>query len=263
MAGAGLALGGHLTQTLFRNPLAGPDVLGLTSGASLFVALVILGGWGSGGWSVALAASIGAAIVFLLVLTLSRKIPGNNGLLIVGLMMSALVSSVVAILQYISSVEALKIFTIWTLGNVSSAHGQDLWILAGGLLAACLLAYSIIKQANAWMLGEAYLTSMGLRTGTFRWTVLLATCLIVGSITAFCGPIAFVGIAVPHLVKRLCPTYEHQKLIPLSLMAGASLLLVCDILGNLGPAIPINALTALFGAPVIIALVMNSKTDFA
>ena len=265
LAGAGLSLCGLLTQTYFRNPLAGPDVLGLSSGAGLAVAMVLLANIGFGNWTIAGAATVGAVSVFLIVVGVAKKISGNSSLLIVGLMIGALASSVVGILQFMSRADDLQKFMLWTMGNISSTNADELWILFSFFIAGILISLTSIKSLNAWVLGERYGMTMGLNNSAFRWKTLLATCLITGSITAFCGPISFVGIAVPHFVKRIFPTNNHQQLIPLTMIGGAILLLLCDILtllpGN-GTVLPINAATALFGAPVIIWIVLRSKKEF-
>lgn len=265
LAGAGLSLGGLLTQTLFKNPLAGPDVLGLSAGSSLAVALVIMGGIGVGTWTVAGAATAGAAAVFLIVLSVSKRISNNASLLVVGLMIGALASSVVGIFQYLSQADELRMFTLWTMGNISSANANELWIMFAFTFMGAIISMLSTKSLNAWVLGEQYNQAMGMNITSFRWKTLLATCLITGSITAFCGPISFVGIAVPHFVKRIFPTNNHQQLIPLTVIGGAILLLLCDILtllpGN-GTILPINAATALFGAPVIIWIIIRSRKEF-
>jgi iron complex transport system permease protein len=265
LAGAGLSLAGLLTQTLFRNPLAGPDVLGLSMGASLAVALVLLAGLGIGIWSIAAASAVGAAGVFALVMAVSRKIASHSSLLVVGLMIGALASSVIGILQYLSRADDLQLYTIWTMGNLTSANYSELLILALFILVAALVSLSSVKSLNAWALGERYFQSIGLRVMATRWKTLLATCLITGCITAFCGPISFVGIAVPHFVKRVFPTNNHQQLIPLTLIVGAFFLLFCDILTSMPSQeiiLTINAATALFGAPVIIWIIVRSKKEF-
>jgi len=265
LAGAGLSLGGLLTQTLFRNPLAGPDVLGLSAGSSLAVALVLLASFGLGTWTIAGASTIGAAGVFLIVMMVSKKISSNSSLLIIGLMIGALASSVVGILQFMSQADDLQIFTVWTMGNVSSANANELWIMFAFILTGVIVSVISLKSLNAWVMGEDYNQTMGLNISSFRWKILLATCLITGSITAFCGPISFVGIAVPHFMKIVFPSNNHGRLIPLTVIGGAILLLFCDILtmlpGN-GTMLPINAATALFGAPVVIWIVIRSKKDF-
>jgi iron complex transport system permease protein len=265
LAGAGLSMCGLLTQTFFRNPLAGPDVLGLSSGAGLAVAVVLLSNIGFGNWTIAGAATIGAVSVFLIVVGVAKKISGNSSLLIIGLMIGALASSVVGILQFMSSADDLQKFMLWTMGNISSTNANELWIMFSFSIAGILISLTSIKSLNAWVLGERYGMTMGLNISAFRWKTLLATCLITGSITAFCGPISFVGLVVPHFVKRIFPTNNHQHLILLTMIGGAILLLLCDILtllpGN-GTVLPINAATALFGAPVIIWIVLRSKKEF-
>jgi iron complex transport system permease protein len=265
LAGAGLSLAGLLTQTLFRNPLAGPDVLGLSMGASLAVALVLLAGLGVGIWSIAAASAVGAAGVFALVMAVSRKIASHSSLLVVGLMIGALASSVIGILQYLSRADDLQLYTIWTMGNLTSTNYSELLLLALFIVVAAVVSFSSVKSLNAWVLGDRYFQSIGLRVMATRWKTLLATCLITGCITAFCGPISFVGIAVPHFVKRIFPTNNHQQLIPLTLIVGSFFLLFCDILTSLPSReiiLPINAATALFGAPVIIWIIIRSKKEF-
>lgn len=265
LAGAGLSVAGLLTQTLFRNPLAGPDVLGLSMGASLAVALTILAGLGSGIWSVAMASAFGASAVFALITMVSRKIASHSSLLVVGLMIGSLASSVIGILQYLSRADDLQLYTIWTMGNLTSANYHELLIVTLFIGAALLISLTSIKSLNTWVLGERYFQSMGMNVIATRWKALLTTCLITGCITAFCGPISFVGIAVPHFVKRIYPTNNHQHLIPLTIIIGAVFLLLCDVLTALPASeivLPINAATALFGAPVIIWIIIRSKKEF-
>jgi iron complex transport system permease protein len=226
--------------------------------------MVILGGF-SGAWSVVGAATLGASAVFLIVIAVSQRISNNASLLIVGLMIGALASSIVGILQYLSRAEDLQKFTLWTMGNISSTNKSELWIMLLLIIIGVIISITSARSLNAWVLGEHYNLAMGLSTSSFRWKVLLATCLITGSITAFCGPITFVGIAVPHFVKRIFPTNNHHHLIPLTVIVGGILLLLCDLLTLLPPGgtiLPINAATALFGAPVIIWIVIRSKKEF-
>jgi iron complex transport system permease protein len=265
LAGAGLSLAGLLTQTLFRNPLAGPDVLGLSMGSSLAVALMLLAGMGTGIWSVASASAVGAALVFGLVMVVARKVASHSSLLVVGLMIGALASAVIGILQYLSRADDLQLYTLWTMGNITSTNYQELLVLTVFILVALLLSVSSVKSLNGWVLGERYFQSIGLHVSAARWKILLATCLLVGCITAFCGPISFVGIAVPHFVRRIYPTNSHQRLIPLTIIIGAAFVLLCDILTALPSQevmLPINAATALFGAPVIIWVIVRSKKEF-
>ncbi|MBX7126371.1 MAG: iron ABC transporter permease, partial [Cyclobacteriaceae bacterium] len=174
-----------------------------------------------------------------------------------GLMMGAVTSGIVTILQYWARAEELQFFTLWTMGNIAGTGWQEIGILALMLAVSSIISLSLVKAINAWPLGDMFARSVGIHLGNTRWKVLIATSLVTGSITAFCGPIAFVGIAVPHFVRRLSPTANHQHLLPQSAVAGACLLLACDLLSQLpgeGRVLPINAITALVGAPFVIAL---------
>jgi cobalamin transport system permease protein len=266
LAGGALAAGGLQMQTLFRNPLAGPDVLGLSSGASLMVSLLILGGGKaallSGPWSIAIAASIGCGGVFLIVLVFARRLRDPASLLIVGLMIGAGTSSIVSVLQFASKADQLQNFLIWTFGNVSSMNWSEItvlfWIFGAGTIIALICA----KSLNAWILGDNYAQSLGVDLRRSRMWIIISASLLTGGVTAFCGPIAFVGLAVPHLTKLLIKTANHRVLIPHVIMAGAILVLLCDILAQLpggAKVLPLNAITALFGAPVVIWVVVRSK----
>ena len=266
LAGGALALGGLLMQTLFRNPLAGPDVLGLSSGASLAVASVVMaGGIGSllsSSLSVALAASIGCAGVFLLVLSISYRIRDNVSLLLIGLMIGAATSSLVSVIQFVSRAEDLQYYLIWTFGSMSSLNWMEIIILAIGILIGLILALVSIKPLNAWMLGDHYAMSLGIPLRRSRLLLIIGTSVLTGVVTAFCGPIAFVGLAVPHLTRLVIDTSNHKILIPAVLLAGAVIMLFCDILTRLPGndfVLPINAVTALIGAPVVIWVIVRSK----
>lgn len=266
LAGGALALGGLLMQTLFRNPLAGPDVLGLSSGASLAVAIVVMaGGIGSllsSSLSVALAASIGCAGVFLLVLSISYRIRDNVSLLLIGLMIGAATSSLVSVIQFVSRAEDLQYYLIWTFGSMSSLNWMEIIILAIGILIGLILALVSIKPLNAWMLGDHYAMSLGIPLRRSRLLLIIGTSVLTGVVTAFCGPIAFVGLAVPHLTRLVIDTSNHKILIPAVLLAGAVIMLFCDILTRLPGndfVLPINAVTALIGAPVVIWVIVRSK----
>src|SRR5690606_27869597 len=212
LAGAALGAAGLQMQTLFRNPLAGPDVLGLTSGASLAVSLLILRGSSladlPGPWSVAVVASIGCTAVFLVVLLFARRLRDPASLLIVGLMIGALASSIVSVLQFRSRSDDLQIYFIWTFGNVSSLNWPEIGVLAWILVAGLVLALTLSKPLNAWMLGDNYAQSLGIRLQRSRVLIILSASLLTGGVTAFCGPIAFVGLAVPHLARLLTPTSD-------------------------------------------------------
>ena len=267
LAGGALALGGLMMQTLFRNPLAGPDVLGLSSGASLAVAVVIMAtGTGSllfyHSFSLALAASIGCAAIFLLVLAISQRIKDNVSLLLIGLMIGALTSSIVSVLQFVSRAEDQQYYLVWTFGSISSLNWPEIQILSLAFLVGISIALISVKSLNAWLLGDNYATSMGIKLKKSRVLIIIGTCILTGAVTAFCGPIAFVGLAVPHLARLVIDTTNHKILIPAVLISGASLMLFCDVLSQFpgsGFVIPINAITSLVGAPVVIRVIVRSK----
>jgi iron complex transport system permease protein len=267
VAGSGLAVCGLLMQTLFRNPLAGPDVLGLSSGAALMVAVALLAGrlipaFAQNLWTIATAASVGCLMVFLLMMAVAHRVQHAASLLIVGLMVAATTSSAVAILQFLSSADDLQAFIIWTMGSVGGTAWNEIGVMTGFVTAGLLIAVTQTKALNSWVLGETYARSIGTPLVRARILIMLATSLTAGAVTAFCGPISFVGLAVPHLVRLALPSMQHQKLLPIVALAGACLLLACDLLTQLpGPAhrLPLNAVTALIGAPVVIWVVVRSK----
>jgi iron complex transport system permease protein len=271
LAGSGLATGGLLMQTLFRNPMAGPDVLGLTSGSSLLVAIVLLVGQFNIGisgtlfqnpWTIAIAASLGGTMVFILIISIANYVKDNTSLLIIGLMVSAATSSVVSVLQFTSQADDLQIFLIWTLGSVGSTGWKELGVLALVVVLGISIAYGLVKSLNGLLLGDNYARNLTINLGRSRFWIVVATGLLTGAVTAFCGPIAFVGLAVPHLIRLLIPVTNHKILIPAVMAGGASLLLLCDILAQLpgsAQVLPLNAVTSLIGAPVVIWLVIKSK----
>jgi iron complex transport system permease protein len=267
LAGGALALGGLLMQTLFRNPLAGPDVLGLSSGASLAVALVLMtSGLGSSlfshSFTLALAASIGCTFIFLLVLGISNRVRDNISLLIIGLMIGAATSSIVSVLQYISKAEDQQYYLVWTFGSLSSLNWGEIQILTMAVIIGATISVFSIKSLNAWLLGDNYATSLGISIKKSRLLIIIGTCILTGSVTAFCGPIAFVGLAVPHLARLLIDTTNHKILIPGVMLSGGVVMLFCDILTRFPGSdfvLPINAITALIGAPVVIWVILRSK----
>ncbi len=267
LAGAALSVSGLLMQTLFRNALAGPDVLGLTSGSSLLVALLILGGEGfsvgfATPWTVAIAASMGAAGVFLLILMISRYVNDNTSLLIIGLMIGATTASIVGVLQYVSRAEDLQAFMIWGLGSVGGTSWDEIVVLGVISFAGLVLALAMMKPLNALLLGENYANAIGVDVKRSRLLILTATSIMTGGVTAFCGPIAFVGLAVPHLVRIIVPTTNHKVLLPSVFFGGALLLLACDIIAQLPGStqvLPLNAVTSLLGAPVVIWLIIKNR----
>lgn len=268
LAGAALSASGLLMQTLFRNPLAGPYVLGVSSGASLGVALFLLGFpvLGAVGVArdigVAAAAWMGAAVILLLVMAVSARIRDIMAILILGMMFGSAATAFVDLLQYFSSDSALKSFVIWSMGSLGGlSHGQLLILavcVAGGLLMAILS----VKPLNLLLLGEGYARSMGVSVRRVRLLMFLATALLAGSVTAFCGPIGFVGIAVPHVARMLFRRADHRILLPASVLIGSNLMLFCDIVSQLPGMdliLPINTITALLGIPVVVMVVVNSK----
>ncbi len=267
LAGGALSMSGLQMQTLFRNPLAGPDVLGLSSGASLAVSLLLLGNqylypYLSGPWTIVLAATLGCVTVFMLMLVFAHRLQDSASLLIIGLMVGAGTSSIVSVLQYSSKAEALQTFLIWTFGNVGSLNWSEITVLFWIVMLGTAMVIFSSKNLNAWLLGDNYAKGLGVNLRKTRLLIILSTCLLTGAVTAFCGPIAFVGLAVPHLTKLWIDTSNHKVLVPNALMMGAILLLLCDILSQLpgdSKVLPLNAVTALFGAPVVIWVVLRSK----
>ncbi|MBR3773208.1 MAG: iron ABC transporter permease [Alistipes sp.] len=267
LAGAALAVSGLQMQTLFRNPLAGPYVLGISSGASFGVALLLLGAplLGLGGSSLiasfgmAGAAWVGAAVILTMVAILSRRIKDIMVILILGMMCSSGIDAVVQILQYLSSEGALKSFVIWTMGSLGDVTTPQLALLAVAVVIGLVLAVAVIKPLNLLLLGEQYARTMGLNIRRTRCMVFLSTTLLAGTVTAFCGPVGFIGLAVPHLARMLFREADHRILIPASALTGSAVLLVCDLISKLF-TLPINTVTALMGIPIVVWVVWRHKT---
>ncbi|WP_313807211.1 iron ABC transporter permease [Flavobacterium sp.] len=271
LAGMGLSISGLLMQTLFRNPLAGPYVLGLSSGASLGVSFVILGAGFLpaflsnillSSYGVVLASTIGSFLVLLLVLIVSQKLRDTAAILIVGLMFGSFTSAIVSVLTYFSTAEQLQKFTFWALGNLGNLSWLSLTILTVTVLTGLLLSIFSIKSLDALLLGENYARSLGLNFQKARLVIILATSLLAGSITAFAGPIAFVGLAVPHIAKLLFQTSNHRILFFSTLLIGSGIMLLCDLLSQFPGSditLPINAITSIIGAPVVIWLLLRKK----
>ena len=266
LAGSALSVTGLIMQTLFRNPLAGPYTLGVSSGASLGVALLTmlsgLGGLALSGLAVSLpiAACIGATLVLLLVLAVSRKVTNNVSLLIVGMMFGAIAGALVSLLQNFANPDALKLFIVWTLGSLSSVSWSDMQMLVPILLVGTLFVLLTLKPLNGLLLGEDYARGLGINVARTRLFIVLATGLLAGGVTAFCGPIAFIGVAVPHIARGICKTSNHRVTIPACTLIGACLLLICDVLCSLFIyPLPISTVSALFGAPVIIWIILKNK----
>ena len=268
-AGAALAASGLQMQTLSRNPLAGPYVLGISSGAGLGVALFLLGAPLLGvsahsfvqSLSIAGAAWLGAALVLLIVMAVSRRIKDIMVILILGMMFGSGVSSMVEILQYLSSEAALKSFVIWTMGSLGDVTGGNLALMLPVITAGLVLSVAVIKPLNLLLLGENYARTMGLNVQRTRTLLFLSTVLLAGTVTAFCGPVGFIGLAVPHLARMLFASADHRVLMPASMLSGAALLLVCDLISK-SLALPINTVTALMGIPVVIVVVVRNRNLF-
>ena len=272
VVGCGLSVSGLQMQTLFRNPLAGPSVLGITAGASLGVALVMLSAGTitslysikelgiSGSWLIILASSIGAAMVMLLVVTISSSLKDNVIVLIVGVMIGNITFSIISIWQYFSSPELIKDYLIWTFGSLGGVTGDQLLMLTIVVVAGTAISFLSSKLLDALLLGDNYARSMGVTVKRARLLIIGSTSLLAGGITAFCGPIGFIGIAVPHLTRALFNTSNHRVLIPGCCLVGTLLMLVCDIVAQLPGSqtvLPINVITALVGSPVVIWIIIG------
>ena len=268
LAGSALSVSGLMMQTLFRNPLAGPYTLGVSSGASLGVAfltmcstLIALPFFKTGlNFLLPVAACIGASLVLLLVLAVSRRVKSNVSLLIVGLMFGSIAGALVSLLQNFANPDALKLFIVWTLGSLSSVSWSDMQILLPILLIGIVLVLCVLKPLNGLMLGEDYARGLGINVPRTRLLIVLATGLLAGGVTAFCGPIAFIGVAVPHIARGIFRSSNHRITLPASALIGACLLLLCDVLCSLFTyPLPISTVSALFGAPMIIWIILKNK----
>lgn len=267
MAGASLSVAGLIMQTLFRNPLAGPYTLGVSSGASLGVAFLTMLGGVLSTFNVQLStiglpisAVLGASLVLLLVLAVSKRVTSNVSLLIVGMMFGSIAGALVSLLQNFANPDALKLFIVWTLGSLSSVGWADMGMLVPILLLGTLFVLLSLKPLNGLLLGEDYARGLGINVSRTRLFIVLATGLLAGGVTAFCGPIAFIGVAVPHIARGLFHTSNHRITIPASALIGACLLLVCDVLCSLFIyPLPISTVSALFGAPVIIWIILKNN----
>ncbi len=267
LAGAALSVSGLMMQTLFRNPLAGPYTLGISSGASLGVALLTMIGGVLSTFNFQLstiglpfAAVIGATLVLLLVLAVSKRVTSNVSLLIVGLMFGSIAGALVSLLQNFANPDALKLFIVWTLGSLSSVGWSDMQMLVPVLLVGTLFTLLALKPLNGLLLGEDYARGLGIHVERTRLYIVLATGLLAGGVTAFCGPIAFIGVSVPHIARGIFGTSNHRITLPASALIGACLLLVCDLLCSLFIyPLPVSTVSALFGAPVIIWIILKNR----
>jgi iron complex transport system permease protein len=271
LVGMGLSISGLLMQTLFRNPLAGPDVLGLSSGASLGVATIVLGaaflpiGLSSillSSFGIVLASSLGSFLVLLAVLAVSQRLRDTMAILIVGLMFASLTSAIIGSLTYFSTAEQLQKFTFWSMGNLGNLSWSSILILSVCVAIGLLLSLVSIKPLNALLLGENYARSLGMNYKRTRLIIIFATSILAGSITAYAGPIAFIGLAVPHIAKLVFQTSNHTILFWSTLLLGAIIMLICDSISQLPGSdltLPINAVTSIFGAPIVIWLLIRKR----
>jgi len=271
IVGSGLSISGLLMQTIFRNPLAGPFVLGISSGASLGVAILILGASFLGAnimaysfttWGLAVAASIGAFLVLASVMIAAVKVRNTMSILIIGLMFGSLTSAVISILAYFSSATQLQQFMFWSFGSLGSLSWNEIISLFIIFSIGILMVVFIIKPLNGLLIGENYARSLGINVKRTRNITLIATSILTGVITAFAGPIAFIGLAVPHIAKLLFTTSNHKTLIPAVAINGAIIMLICDSISQLPTSeyfLPINAITSLFGAPIVIWLLVRKR----
>ncbi|NDV59071.1 iron ABC transporter permease [Bacteroides sp. 519] len=267
LTGCALSVSGVMMQTLFHNPLAGPDVLGVTSGASLGVALLTFGTatlplWMITGWGQVIAAILGAVGVLLLIIVASVKIPQTVSLLIVGMMFGQFAAAIVSIMQSVSNPDTLKLFITWTFGSLSAVNWEQMSIMFPVIAGGIFMAFLLQKPLNVFLLGNNYASGLGISVARLRLLTILATALLAGTSTAFTGPIAFIGITMPHIARGLFRTANHKIILPASMLCGSVVMLLCDIISQLPGlqgTLPVNAVTALFGAPLIVWIIWKNK----
>ncbi len=273
-AGAALGVAGLIMQTLFRNPLAEPYILGVSSGASLGVALVVMTteslGWDlllaragiMGSTALVMAATLGSVAVLSVVLSCARRVESNTTLLIVGLMFGYLASALVNILMQFSVEHQMQRYVTWTFGSFGSVTWRQMGVFAATLGAGVLLALLLVKPLNAFLLGDGYARSMGVNVRRVRFWIITTAAILAGTVTAYCGPIAFLGIAVPHLCRLLWRTSDHRKLLPAVVLMGAAIALFADRVAQVPGsqiALPLNSVTSLIGAPVVVAVILRRR----
>jgi len=273
LAGSALAVCGLMLQTLFRNPLAGPSILGISDGANLGVALVMLYSGGimavgsdrSHHFSVIISAFLGAFIVLLLMLYFSSKVKSNVLVLILGIMISYLASSGISILNSYASADNVRSYVLWGMGSFSGVSISQIPFFSSGILFGLLFAVLLIKPLNALLLGENYATNLGIRVGRTRAVILLTTGLLTALVTAFCGPVTFIGLIVPHIARMFIRTSNQKWLLPATLLTGALVALLCNILTTIPfgkGVLPLNAVTPLIGAPMVIYVILKNRKSF-
>jgi iron complex transport system permease protein len=269
--GLALSLSGLQMQTIFRNPMAGPYVLGISSGASLGVAFVVLGFSGvnspsafnlAGNWILVAASWAGAGAVMLLIFFISARVKDIMTILIIGIMLSSGISAIVTVMQYFSNESMLKAYVIWTMGSLGNLTSSQMNVLIISVLAGVCISFASVKMLNALLLGEVYAGSIGLNVKSARVVIFASTCILAGSVTAFCGPVAFIGIAVPHLAKMIFSTSDHRVLVPATVLSGAVVMLVSDIISQLpgyNSVLPVNSVTSLIGIPVVLWIILRGR----
>jgi len=269
LAGAAMSVSGLLMQTLFRNPLAGPDVLGVSSGAGLGVALTLLtltplislpAGSPLTGWGLILSAWVGAGIVMMIIMVVSTRMRDIMTVLIVGLLLASAISAVVSLLQYFSNEAMLRTYVIWTMGNLGNISYPQIRALALATTAGMAISILMVKPLNAMLMGETFSRTIGVRMERTRIILLAAASILAGSVTAFCGPLAFIGVAVPHIARLLLGTTDHRTLMPGVALCGAVVLLLSDLISSLpggGHIIPVNTVTSLIGIPVVLWIILG------
>ena len=275
VAGAGLAVSGLQMQTVFRNPLAGPSVLGISNGASLGVAIVVLMSSSLAGVSlsrmgyvgdaaISIAAIIGSLAVMALIVWVARKVKGNVTLLIIGVMVGYLVTAIVGVLKFFSAEEDIKAYVVWGLGSFARVSGDQMLLFVGMMLVLLPLSFLLVKTLNLMLLGDDYARNLGLNVSRARTLVILNSGVLVAIVTAYCGPIMFIGLAVPHLCRAIFRTSDHRVLVPGTILAGAALALLCSLVARMPGiegALPVNSVTALIGAPVIASVIFKRRKD--
>ena len=275
VAGAGLAVSGLQMQTVFRNPLAGPSVLGISNGSALGVAFVVLLSGKLGGVALSrlgylgdaamsVAAIIGALAVMLLILWVSQKVKGNVTLLIIGVMIGYLANAIIGVLKFLAPEEDVKSFVVWGLGSFSRVSGDEMMLFIGLMCVLLPLTYLLVKPMNLLLLGDRYAANLGLNIRRSRMLVIISSGVLVAIVTAYCGPIMFIGLAVPHLARALFRTSDHRILMPATALCGSALALVCNIIARMPGfegALPVNSVTALVGAPVIAMVLFHKRKD--
>lgn len=269
LAGAGLAISGLLLQTLFRNPLAGPSILGISDGANLGVAVVMLycGGMlgsfkGGAYFSMIVAALIGSLAVLSLIIYFSRKVKSSVMLLIIGIMIGYLASSVISILNYHAAADKVHQYVMWGMGDFTSVSIEKLPYFATFTIIGLVYAVLLIKPLNALLLGEMYAANLGVKIKSARLSILLCTGILTAAITAFCGPVSFIGLAVPHVARMVLGTSNHKHLVPITILSGACIAMLCNMLTIIpgsSSLLPLNAVTPIIGAPIIIYVIINRK----